>query len=135
MSTWMMVRGAPRSGATRAPRASAGVNGGGGFGVLLQPVDLGLEEADAIHELLEGPREGIGQVDLVEIDLPAHALAIARGDAAGYPNHHRVGRDLTHDDGACADAAACADREASEHAGTRSHDDVHAERGVPLLSL
>src|SRR4026207_79931 len=113
MSTWMIVRG-PRSGATGSRGASGGVDGGRRLGVMPQAVDLVFEEADAIHELLERPREGIRQIHLVEVDLPVHALAIAGRDPSWHSDHHRVGRDLPHDHGARTDPASRADGEAPE---------------------
>src|SRR5215468_11536496 len=111
MSTWMIVRGRFAVGRTdrREPRRPRSVAVGrcGRLGrPLLEALDLVLEKADAIRELLERARERVGQVDLVQVDLAADALAIARGDAPGDAHHDRVRGHLANDDRSGPDAAA-----------------------------
>src|SRR6266852_4107997 len=56
---------------------------------LLQALDLLLERVDAVHQLLEGAGEGIGEIHLVQVDRPTHPLAVAGRDASRDADHYR----------------------------------------------
>src|SRR5207249_1129663 len=72
---------------------------------------------------------------LVQVDLSRHPLAVAVCYAARYPDHNGVRWHLPHYDRAGADAAAVADREATDDLGPGTHHDIVAERGMALLAL
>src|SRR5262245_23739137 len=103
-----------RAGALKARPRSPGRSADLGFA--LEPLDLGLEESNAVRELLERPRKRVGQIHLVEIDLLTHPLTVARRDPSGDADDHGVRGDLADHHRPGADPAARADRERAEHA-------------------
>src|SRR5262247_1497725 len=144
MSTWTMAR-APTSalrrrrrrlkrgrGATPTSRTSLD---GLALDVLAQRRDLALQEPDAFEELLDGTRDGVGKIRLVQIDLSLHAAPVAMGDATGHADHDRVRRHLAHDHRPRADAAAVADHERADDLGPRADHHVIAEGRMALLLL
>src|SRR5499427_4882691 len=102
--------------------------------LLLQRLDLFLQRVDALHHLLEGPGEGIGQIRLVEIDA-AHPRPVTECYSPGDADDNRVFRHLPHHHRPRANAASGADGEAADNLGPRSHHHVVGEGGVTLLPL
>src|SRR5262249_45487818 len=108
--------------------------------LLLERLDLFLQRVDALHHLLEGPRERVGQIRLVEID-PAHPGSVTEcyppGDADDnrvfrhLPHHHRPR--IHHRTGA--NPSARPEGEAAADLGPRSHHHVVGAGGVTLLPL
>src|SRR5262249_47059228 len=102
--------------------------------LLLERLDLFLEGVDAIHHLLEGSGQRVGQIGLVEIDA-AHPGAITECYPPRHADDNRVFRHLPHHHRARADAAARADGEGPDNLGARAHHHVVAEGGMTLLPL
>src|SRR5262244_419484 len=102
--------------------------------LLLQRLDLFLQRVDALHHLLEGPGEGVGQIRLVEVDA-AHPRSVTKCYPAGDADDNRVFRHLPHHHRPRTNAAPGADGEAADDLRARSHHHVVGEGGVPLLPL
>src|SRR5215469_11408888 len=102
--------------------------------LLLQRLDLFLERVDALHHLLEGPGEGVGQIRLVEVDA-AHPRPVTKCYPAGDADDNRVFRHLPHHHRPRANAAAGTDGEAADDLGASSHHHIVGEGGVTLLPL
>src|SRR5215510_3592489 len=100
--------------------------------LLLQRLDLFLESVDAIHHLLEGSGQGVGQVGLVEIDA-SHSRPIAKCYPSRHAHDNRVFRHLPYHHRAGADAAARADGKGADDLRPGSHHHVVGEGGMTLL--
>jgi hypothetical protein len=103
-----------------------------------RPVDLRdfrLQNADAVEEVVERPSQRIWEIHLIQVDARAHALAVARGYAAGHADYDRAWRHLSDDHRAGADAAVRPDGEGSEDSGAGTDDDIVPQSRVPLLLL
>src|SRR3989442_1302900 len=102
---------------------------------LPERLHLGLEGADALHELLDRLRDRIGQIGLIQVDPAADSLAVSVCYAPRHPDDNRVRRHFAHHDRAGADPAAVADRERPDDLRARADHHVAAERGGTLLAL
>src|SRR6266508_1245619 len=101
---------------------------------LPEPVHLGLELPDPLHQLLDGLRHGVRQIHLVQIDLAGNAATLAIRDSPGNADDHGVRRHFTDHDRARPDPTAVTDLERPDDLGAGSDDDVVAEGRVPLLA-
>src|SRR5213078_1975181 len=98
-------------------------------------LELGLQRADPLDELLDRLAHGVREVRLVQVDLPGHALTVAICYPAGNAHHNGVRRHLADDHRTGADAAAVADLEPADDLCAGADDDVVSERRVALLAL
>src|SRR5207237_3582914 len=101
---------------------------------LAERLDLRLERADPLHQLLERLGHRVGQGGLVQIDA-VHPLAVLVCYSARHADDNAVGRHLAHDHGAGADATVVPDREAADDLGAGPDGDVVAERRMALFAL
>src|SRR5438552_3090218 len=156
-STSSRIPSAPRAGATGCGAPSPGARGSsrpsrgrstlpsgsgrpsGSPALLLrglaQRLELGLQRADPLDELLDRLAHGVREVRLVQVDLPGHALTVAICYPAGNAHHNGVRRHLADDHRTGADAAAVADLEPADDLCAGADDDVVPERRVALLAL
>src|SRR5216683_1659117 len=104
-------------------------------GRLLEPLDLRFQRVDPVEHLLQGPRQGIRQIRLVEIDGPGYPLAVAECYATGHPHHNTVLRHLAHHHRAGSDPAPRPDGERADDLGPRPDHHIVADGGVALLAL
>src|SRR5206468_8050041 len=89
--------------------------------LLSQRLELGLQRADPLGELLDSLAQRVREVCLVEVDLPRDPPTVAICYSARNAHDNGVRRHLADDHGAGADAATVADLEPADDLGARAH--------------
>src|SRR5438132_2053682 len=102
--------------------------------LLAQRLELGLQPADPLDELLDRLAHRVREVRLVQVDLAGHPLTVTVCYPARNTHHNGVRRHLADDHGSGADAAAVADLERTDDLRAGPDDDVVAEGRVTFLT-
>src|SRR4029450_5217131 len=98
-------------------------------------LELVLERANAVDELLDHLAHGVRQIGLVEVDVAGHPLAIAICYPPRNADDNGVRGNLAYDDRARADPAAVADLEGADDLGAGADNDVVAQGRMAFLAL